>query len=156
VSGPEEEIERFEQTCLFLDPKDDKNGIDFQRVIPMPDELPPSKSSFPNWYLWSCANWGTKWPPLVSRYWVEDGCHKIYLETAWSPPLPVFLKIVEMFPMLSFVDFDSTDEEGLYFIKGTISAAGVDLHEDEEAKNSWEAACREAEPRYLEDERETG
>jgi hypothetical protein len=179
VRGPEEEIEAFKRACLFLDPKDDNNGIDFQRVIPMPEALKDTEKSgtvdyglivvghydaeaekmldypwvkeagvtdvaglrellvkkspecvelarrhlavkqatgYLNWYDWSCANWLTKWPPVESRYWVEDGCHKLHLATAWSPPIPVFQKIVRMFPKLSFVDFDITEEQGYYFV----------------------------------------
>lgn len=45
IHGPEAEIERFKQACLMRTPTPSKwsehidNGIDFQRIIPMPAVL---------------------------------------------------------------------------------------------------------------------
>jgi hypothetical protein len=47
------------------------------------------------WYSWACDNWGTKWNAYdFAEY--ADGA--ISFETAWSAPLPVLLKLSEMFP----------------------------------------------------------
>jgi hypothetical protein len=154
VIGPDAEIERFRAACLALEPpSDDMNGIDFQRIIPMPDWILNALIPMPDkgdrqkvlsdWMkstgpaacaaanVWSTANWGTR-KPRSSEYYVEDGRHILSVVTAWSPPIPVFERIIAMFPALSFVDFYTRCEMGNYFCKGTISASGTDLHDDEE------------------------
>lgn len=57
-----------------------------------------------DWYSWSIQNWGTKWNACHVE--IEDSSEHGYLEitfnTAWSAPVPVLRKMVEMFPKLSF------------------------------------------------------
>jgi hypothetical protein len=155
LTGPEADIEAFKKACLFEVPEPgdhgpDNNGIDFQRIIPMPDEVRDSAKGVeqpalwwtgevekPLWYTWSCDNWGTKWPPRQSDYWVEDGQHMLYTITAWAPPIPVFEKIVAMFPTIA-IALTSFDECGNYFYKGTISAGRTDIVKDEDAERRWE------------------
>jgi hypothetical protein len=58
-----------------------------------------------DWYSWSCANWGTKWNACnvdIDDGSVEYGTTEITFDTAWDAPIPVFLKMVAMFPSLSF------------------------------------------------------
>lgn len=54
-------------------------------------------------YEWCIQNWGTKW----GLYDFSDvkkfkSSAVISFSTAWSPPLPVILKMSEMFPKLTF------------------------------------------------------
>jgi hypothetical protein len=213
ITGPDAEIERFKQAYM-----PDDNGIDFDRIIPMPKiywpecstgvdealavlgrtelqklqrhgttvadliklawEWPPSshlgwvqklqirdaetfraeynkryphyiaeaqaaisahaETGYANSLDWATANWGTKWHPRESEYCIdEQGRHKLYLATAWSPPLPVLEKIVATFPALS-LDIYTRCEMGNYFVQGTISASGTDLRDDEAAMAEWE------------------
>ena len=57
-----------------------------------------------DWYSWSVQNWGTKWN--ACRAEIDDnsehGYTEITIETAWSAPVPVLQKMVEMFPRLTF------------------------------------------------------
>src|SRR5580658_6018867 len=57
-----------------------------------------------DWYSWSVQNWGTKWN--ACRAEIDDnsehGYAEITFETAWSAPVPVLQKMVEMFPRLTF------------------------------------------------------
>ena len=58
-----------------------------------------------DWHSWSVANWGTKWN--ACRAEITEAClNHSYLEirfaTAWSAPVPVFHRMFEMFPNLSF------------------------------------------------------
>jgi hypothetical protein len=117
LNGPEDEIERFKRACLFVKPVDGgDNGLDFERVLPM-----------------------SKWGARVSVYHInEKGCHELYLVTAHVPLGEVFEKIVAMFPALT-LNVTSGSESG-FFLKGTISASGTDLHNDEEETKRWEAA----------------
>jgi hypothetical protein len=50
----------------------------------------------------------------------------------------VLEKIVALFPALTLGVY-SRDEMGNYFVDGTISAAGTDLHDDEEAMQERDA-----------------
>lgn len=58
-----------------------------------------------DWYSWSCENWGTKWnacrteisEKCLNNTWVE-----IRFDTAWAAPSPIFRRMFEMFPNLSF------------------------------------------------------
>ena len=58
-------------------------------------------------YKWCCENWGTKWGICnaeVVQEFLERISHIDYcFDTAWSPPLPVVLKMSEMFPGLRFI-----------------------------------------------------
>jgi hypothetical protein len=64
-----------------------------------------------NWYDWSIENWGTKWNPchLDISGAAINGSLEVTFDTAWSAPVPIFRKIVVMFPKLSFA-FQWCDE----------------------------------------------
>lgn len=60
-------------------------------------------------YHWSIDNWGTKWDiyydeiGLDDMNWSPDGSEISFsFDTAWSPPVPWFYRITELFPTLSF------------------------------------------------------
>jgi hypothetical protein len=58
-----------------------------------------------DWYSWSVENWGTKWNACsveIDEASVEYGFLEIRFETAWSAPVPVLLKMRELFPRLPF------------------------------------------------------
>ena len=61
------------------------------------------KYGYPNWYDWSCDNWGTKWNACGYSEGI-DYSENEYLEfdTAWSAPIPVLVKLSEMFPKIEF------------------------------------------------------
>lgn len=95
----------------------------------------PFGQSDPNpncWYVWNRLNWGTKWDcyDVVVKHGSDDVLDKltqqlgdepineatIRFDTAWSPPMPVIKKIVELYPDLeidfTFMDEDSTGSGG--------------------------------------------
>ena len=64
-----------------------------QHIIPMNESLLDGG----DWYEWRLDNWGTKWDIY------ETHCNRIDANTlsmtfytAWSPPIPVFDKLVDM------------------------------------------------------------
>jgi hypothetical protein len=82
----------------------------------------------PNWYVWANVNWGTKcnpWDFKVIRE--EPGVYECRFESAWSPPEPVYVKLAETFPRLSFeisggddmlnFDFEATARDGAFSIQ---------------------------------------
>jgi hypothetical protein len=82
----------------------------------------------PNWYVWSNRNWGTEWNArdfAVIRE--EPGRYECRFETAWSPPVPMYVKLAEMFPDLCFemsggddqlnFDFEASAHDGAFSIQ---------------------------------------
>lgn len=62
-----------------------------------------NRYGFKDWLGWSIANWGTKWNGYDGRIdQEEDDFLKISFSTAWSPPMPVYTKLAETFPEVSF------------------------------------------------------
>ena len=83
----------------------DKKQIDFNLIIPQPSE---DLESF-DWYTWRCNHWGTKWNAVDESGWLDDEIFECILDgrgydlgicfdTAWSPPLPIIMKLIELYP----------------------------------------------------------
>lgn len=81
------------------------NDYPFNMIIPMPDDIERGNLTMDqrkatngrNWYDWSCANWGTKWDAYNIRVQrLSDTSLYVMMETAWSPPIPIFEKLVEL------------------------------------------------------------
>jgi hypothetical protein len=64
-------------------------------LIPEPrdDENEPTSG----WYEWRLENWGTKWD-VYEAHCTRIDANTLHLNfyTAWSPPIPVFDKLVDM------------------------------------------------------------
>jgi hypothetical protein len=87
----------------------------FQLIHPMPEALKgtTSPSDSPNWYDWCVSNWGTKWSEshVVVAESTPDQL-RVCFDTAWSPPIGVYYKLVEL-------GFDVTAtyaEQGIGFV----------------------------------------
>lgn len=67
-----------------------------------------------NWYQWNTANWGTKWDGRLEA--LETSSDSLYylIETAWSPPEPVFYAMTEQFPELT-IAVHCLEEQGWGF-----------------------------------------
>ena len=91
-----------------------KAAIDFDKIIPMPEELEDTPAPTPmeteddinkhhelmqkwgasNWYDWRLSNWDTKW----NAYEVNKYDNVVEFQTAWSTPYAIFVKLSELFP----------------------------------------------------------
>ncbi len=85
-----------------------------------------------NWYDWQRENWGTKWNSYDNDNNLELGDYEeqsinVNFQTAWSLPIPIFEKMAELYPDLSFEV--ECCEEGGYFA-GRFAFKG-DVVEDE-------------------------
>ncbi len=53
-----------------------------------------------DWYRWCYNNWGTKWDFGRDEYYdpakIEDGKVTVSFNTAWSPPIQFYEKLVEL------------------------------------------------------------
>lgn len=62
-------------------------------LIPMDEELTVAEG----WYDWRIENWGTKWEIYDARCdRMDANTLVLYFYTAWSPPIPIFDKLVGM------------------------------------------------------------
>jgi hypothetical protein len=68
-----------------------------------------------DWYDWNVREWGTKWEAYdqdsTEHLDGENPSLSYSFTTAWSPPEPVFRKLGEQYPTLTF-DIRSEEEQG--------------------------------------------
>jgi hypothetical protein len=137
VRGSASEVERFEDTArqkpnIWTDEiyktrvESDEDIFSFANFIAPPQEAVDSGEYWGthgfekgewvghtpnNWYEFNTREWETKWDACeVSRAEVSGGVDYGF-DTAWSPPEPVFRKMSEMFPELTF-DIWWEEEQG--------------------------------------------
>lgn len=100
VSGDERRIQ-----AMLKEIQTDEYGlgsVDFNKIIPMPDDVDS--------HNWSIANWGTKWNSYgyTSDTRFKDG--KLTFLTAWSAPHPILEKLSEIYPDIKF-EHEWADED---------------------------------------------
>jgi hypothetical protein len=59
-------------------------------------------TGYRDWYEWQIDNWGCKWG-CCEFEWLSDDQTAFFMMTPWSVPEPIFRKLVELFPRLTFV-----------------------------------------------------
>jgi hypothetical protein len=75
-------------------------------------------TGYRHWYDWQCVNWGCKWG-CAGFVWQSDDQTAFLMSTPWSAPIPIFKKLVELFPTLAFAchfveECDGIDETETY------------------------------------------
>jgi hypothetical protein len=120
VKGEQEELERFSEAVKGTE---EVGALDFNKVIPYPDkfkeldkiaadylkENPQDYANCPKdgynlgGYEWCNNNWGTKWNACETTVSRLIQRLEYRFRTAWCEPEPIFQKLREMFPKLSFV-----------------------------------------------------
>ena len=95
------------------------NSLDTNKFIPYPEKFKkqdeiaaedPTNHSIKDGYNnggyeWCLKNWGSKWGICRAELEEEDfkwGELSYTFESPWSPPMPVIIKMSEMFPTLTF------------------------------------------------------
>ena len=137
-----EELQKFYDKVIIPTPDSDegKEALDFNAIIPMPNNIfrgnlgdaereQCKRDGIPNWYDWSIGHWGTKWnAAFTSVLWESDERLFINFATAWSYPMPVMLKMFEMFPSIEFMAKAEEESDEFHFIHysdGTIEKGEV-------------------------------
>ena len=69
-----------------------------QTLIPMDEALLDNDAHADDgWYTWRLQNWGTKWDVYNTQCTRFDAnTLQLYFYTAWSPPMPIYDKLVDM------------------------------------------------------------
>ena len=58
--------------------------------------IPPENATGEGWYWWCIENWGTKWEPGIHTFErINDNTLKIYMDTAWGPPVALYNYMTE-------------------------------------------------------------
>ena len=110
-----------------------ENPFDFNKIIPMPDNIYKGDIGREelelygknNWYDWSIKNWGTKWN---SRDTYVSG-NSICFWTAWSPCLPIIEAMSKLFPDV-IIDY-WYEESGDGFCGREVYLSGKQLYTEE-------------------------
>jgi hypothetical protein len=110
VTGTKEELDRFEEKFQGLPSpwmnEEREEQYSFNALFPAPEEV--IKEGYSNaGYHWCIKNWGTKWDlgndqwtsPFIDRY---DTQFVMEFDTAYSPPVGVFMHASMDFPELEF------------------------------------------------------
>lgn len=85
ITGTISEITRFKQTCIRTVSGNKHAQLDFRAIIPFPEP------------------WGTTSNAQDFQVTVDTpGCYEFDFFTAFTPPVPVWEKMAEMFPALEF------------------------------------------------------
>lgn len=86
-----------------------------------------------SWYEWNIANWGTKWG-AYSFSVVSDapGALDLKFDTAWAFPEPIFRKLMELYPSLTFA-IDCFDEGWNFAGTGAFGPVGNCTYQQEKA-----------------------
>ena len=146
IEGTKEEVANFFEKHFTSDNDDGGLRFDLETFSPMPEELqgtvspnnPPrvdgrevslispeykawvarskrlvEAHGADNWYDWHLQNWGTKWNTYDND--IQDNV--VSFQTAWSLPDPIFAKMAEMYPLMTF-NIECVEEGG--FFAGTI------------------------------------
>lgn len=108
VTGPKDDLRSF--IIKAATPHDgDESVLSFLNFIA---PASPADIEGEKWYNWNVNNWGTKWDACRPRMkQVIDGGAVYVFDTAWDLPLPVFVKMVEDFPTLTF-EIRCLEEQG--------------------------------------------
>lgn len=117
IDGPRSEVQRLREYV-----KSDEWVLDEDKIIPYPrkfrrldaaaerhaKEHPDDWSGRPKdgfnsgGYEWCSGHWGTKWGFCNVQQPIETkrGGVRYFFDTAWSPPMPLIVKLGELFPGL--------------------------------------------------------
>lgn len=100
VYGEKQKLKEFKDYVAAKD----KSVISFEKMIPRPNDTSSwAKGNVPGWYKWGLENWGTKWDAWDTELTIEND-HLFYqFITAWSAPIPIYDKLIDMFTELDFV-----------------------------------------------------
>jgi hypothetical protein len=96
-TGSDKDLSIIQKKLSMPRPGDtESNYFNFENLI-APSDL-DWYTEDANWYDWNIANWGTKWNAYDVNMvdpWEEDQPLHYNFTTAWSPPEPVMLLLVE-------------------------------------------------------------
>ena len=110
IYGSEQDIRDAEKLL-----KGPNGALDFDKVIPMPEDIKDTKDS----ELWAEEHWGTKWNASETDLAPDpDGENSSIIATfmtPWKPPLPVVEELSSRFPDIKIKLESRSDDIVEYF-----------------------------------------
>jgi hypothetical protein len=92
ITGPEPDIAHFLKHCFTIDEEGDDPELDFDCIVPLPSE---DECALPYW--------GTSRNALGTAFMDKrPDCLLLWISTASNIPEPVYRKLGELYPALSF------------------------------------------------------
>lgn len=147
--GSAEQVEMMR--AAVQDDKYGRNGIDFNKIIPMPKDLymgdlgtaERERYGAHNWYDWSRANWGTKWNAFRFDDAPDDYMpDRIVFITANGAPHPVLQKLSELYPDITMHHQWADDDIGVNCGERTYKGGQIiDEYMPDYGRRSVEFAC---------------
>jgi hypothetical protein len=80
-------------------------GNDEVRLFTPEEEAELAMIGHRSWYSWCVENWGTKWNACraeISKRSPDSGLLEIRFDTAWDAPVPIYERLLALFPQLGF------------------------------------------------------
>jgi len=111
VEGVSEERIAEILAAIRMDGIEGRRSIDFNKIIPMPEDIfrgnlgQEERQLYGrnNWYAWSIEHWNTKWNSYdYDGAPYHDDSNQIEFMTAWTAPSPVIERLSRMFPDAQF------------------------------------------------------
>ncbi len=119
-----EQFEKLLEEVGYRDPEGKLRigTLDFEKIIPMPEEIfrgnldlsSREKYGEMNWYDWSVKNWGTKWNSYDGQ---QENELTISFSTAWNAPYPVIRELSRKYPDYVFTHAYADEDLGYNFGK---------------------------------------
>lgn len=126
----------IENMCSY---KEDKYNTE-EKIMELGKQLFDNVQTYGSldWYEWCVKNWGTKWN--ADTLSVSDD--EIIFNTAWSPSIPIIVKLSRMYPNNAFYFKYAEEQVGAYAGKGTfINGTSEDwVDYERESKELYELA----------------
>ena len=119
ITGSKDSIKKLLENVHGKETEDEnETDFDFNKLIPMPDNIYKGNIGqkerelygADNWYDWSIKNWGTKWNAWDVYYDYGDKGATIAFQTAWDAPLPIYRELEKQYPDLHF-SIEYADED---------------------------------------------
>jgi hypothetical protein len=86
-----DEFERIAKENEGKDYNERENFRLFEQFYPTPKQLTEGDG----WYDWNVSNWGTKWDVSPDECYQDgDNAVSFYFDSAWSPPIEFYNKLV--------------------------------------------------------------
>ena len=137
IIGDKEQVQEVLEFIQMEEDSEDYDGfsgigtIDFNKIIPMPDNIyrgdlssEKRKENPNNWYDWSVQNWGTKWNAYKQGMSYEEDDNTLCFETAWSGIPNLMQKLSSMFPDVTIDYSKCSDKSALDGGSGVVLSSG--------------------------------
>lgn len=99
IYGKEKDLDIFKNDVCIAG----ESVFSFTKLVPKPEDTSDLDDDFlPGWYRWGLRNWGTKWDCWDAELSEEKDHLKYKFITAWSPPFPIYDKLMKLYYQLIF------------------------------------------------------